>query len=161
MTFFVLKLTLVILGVLVALLGGVLALRPVHRAWLEHLVGAIRRSLVLPFLVMFVVAVTMTAVITILPLVVMAVVLTALPAVATVTSVTLFCHKADLLVVPLAKFVTHLASHVLFNLTLAFFAREPSATYKLKMFLKYSATDSSVSLLRRWPLLTYLPCPLC
>ena len=48
MTFFVLKLTFVILGVLVALLGGVLALQPVHQAWLERLVAAIRGNLVLP-----------------------------------------------------------------------------------------------------------------
>ncbi len=120
MTFFVLKLTLVILGVLVALLRGVLALWPVHQAWLERLVTAIRRSLVLPFLVAFVVVVTTTAVIAILPLVVVAVVLTALPAMATVTSVTSFCHKADLLIVPLAKFIMHLGSHALFDLTLAF-----------------------------------------
>ncbi len=119
MTFFVLKLTLVILGVLVALLRGVLALQPVHRAWLECLVAVIRRSLVLPFLVAFVVVVTTTAVIMILPLVVVAVVLTALPAVATVTSVMLFCHKVDLLVVPLAKFVMNLGSHALFDLALA------------------------------------------
>ncbi len=104
----------------VALLGGVLALRPVHQAWLECLVAAIRGSLVLLILVAFVVVITTTAVIAILPLVVVVVVLTASPAVAIVTSVTSFCHKADLLVVPLAKFVTHLASHALFNLTLTF-----------------------------------------
>jgi hypothetical protein len=56
----------------------------------------------------------------ILPPLVVVVVLTALPAVVTVTSVTSFCHKADLFVVPLAKFVTHLASHALFDLMLTF-----------------------------------------
>jgi hypothetical protein len=92
----------------------------VHRAWLERLVAAIRRSLVLPFLVAFVIVVTIIAVIAILPLVVVVVVLTASPAVGTVTFVTSFCHKSDLLVIPLAKFVMHLASHVLFDLMLAF-----------------------------------------
>ncbi len=110
----------VILGVLVALLGGVLALRPVHQAWLECLVAAIRGSLILPFLVMFVIVVTTTAVTTILPLVVVAVVLTVSLPVATVTSMTSFCHKADLLVIPLAKFMMHLASHALLNLTFTF-----------------------------------------
>jgi hypothetical protein len=104
----------IVLGILVALLGGVLALCPVHQAWLERLVVAIRRSFVLLFLVAFVIVVTMTAVIAILPLVVVAVVLVASPAVVTVTSVTLFHHTADLLIVPLAKFMIHLASHVLF-----------------------------------------------
>ncbi len=37
LTFFVLNLTFVALGSLVALVGGVLALRPVHQAWLECL----------------------------------------------------------------------------------------------------------------------------
>jgi hypothetical protein len=120
MAFFVLKLTFVNLGVLVALLRDVLALWPVHQAWLERLVAAIRGSLVLLFLVAFVVVVTTTAVTAILPLVVVVVLLTVLPAVATVTSMTLFCHKADLLVVPLAKFMMHLASHMLLNLTFAF-----------------------------------------
>jgi hypothetical protein len=77
MTFFVLTLTFVILEVLVALLGGVLALWPMHRAWLECLVAAIRRSPVLLFLFAFVVVVMRTAVNAILPFVVMVVVLTA------------------------------------------------------------------------------------
>jgi hypothetical protein len=133
---FVLKLTFVILGVLVALLGGVLALWPMHQAWLERLVAVIRRSLVLPFLVAFVIVVTMTTVIAILPLVVVAVVLTALPAVATVTSVMLFCHKADILIVPLAMFVMHLASHALFNLTLAFLCQVAICYLQIKDFLE-------------------------
>jgi hypothetical protein len=37
-----------------------------------------------------------------------------------VTSVTLFRHMVDLLIVPLAKFVMHLTSHALFDLTFAF-----------------------------------------
>jgi hypothetical protein len=100
--FLVVGLTLVpVLGVLVALLGGVLALRSVHRAWLECLVAGIRRGPVLLFLLMLIVVATTTAVIAILPLVVMAIVLIALPAVATITSVMLFHYMADLLVVPL------------------------------------------------------------
>jgi hypothetical protein len=104
----------------VALLGGVLALWPDYRAWLERLVAAIRRSLILLFPFVFVVVVTTTAVIAILPLVVVAIVLVALPTVAIITSVTLFHHTVELLIVPLAQFVTHFASHVLLNLTLAF-----------------------------------------
>jgi hypothetical protein len=46
-TFFVLRLMFAILGVLVALFGGVLALWPMHQAWRERLVVAIRRGLVL------------------------------------------------------------------------------------------------------------------
>jgi hypothetical protein len=65
---------------------------------------------------MFVVVITMTAVMTILPLVVVVIVLVALPAVAIVTSVTSFCHTADLLIKPLAQFVMHLASHALLDL---------------------------------------------
>ncbi len=120
MAFFVLKLRFVNLGVLVALLRGVLALWPVHQAWLKCLVATIRGSPVLLFLVAFVIVVTTTAVTTILLLVVVVVVLTVLPAAATITSVTSFCHKADLLVVPLAKFMTHLVSHALLNLTFVF-----------------------------------------
>ncbi len=118
--FFVLNLTFVILGVFVALLGGVLALRPVHRAWLECLVAAIRRGSVLLLLFTFVVVITTTAVVGILPLVVMAIVLVVLPAVAIVTSVTSFHHTADLLIALLAQFVTHLVSNALLNLMLLF-----------------------------------------
>jgi hypothetical protein len=107
-----------------------------HRAWLERLVTAIRGSLVLPFLVAFVIVVTTTAVTAILPLVVVAEVLTALPAVATFTSVALFCHKADLLVVPLAKFVTHLASHALFNLMLTFLCQGAICYLQIKDVLE-------------------------
>jgi hypothetical protein len=103
---------------------------------------------VLPFLIEFVVVITTTAVVAILPLVVLAIVLVALPAVATATSVTSFHHMADLLIVPLAQFMAHIVSHALLDLTLNFFAREPSATCKLKMFSKYSATDLSILLLR-------------
>ena len=112
------NLTFIALRVLVALLGGVLALWPVHQAWLECLVTAIRRSLILPFLFAFVIVVTTIAVIAILPLVVVAIVLVVLPAVAIVFSVTLFCHMADLLIIPLAQFVMHFAFHALLSLTL-------------------------------------------
>ncbi len=49
LTFFFLNLTFVVLGVLVELLEVVLALQPVHQAWLKRLVTAIRRGSVLPF----------------------------------------------------------------------------------------------------------------
>jgi hypothetical protein len=99
---FVVGLTLVlVLGVLVALLGGVLALWPVRRTWLERLVAAIRRSLVLWFLLAFIIVATMTTVIAILPLVVVAMVPIALPVVATITPLTLFCCTADLFFEPL------------------------------------------------------------
>ncbi len=107
-----------------------------HQAWLERLVAAIRGSLVLPFLVSFVVVVMTTAVTAILPLVVLAVVLTVLPAVATVTSVMSFCHKADLLVIPLAKFMTHLASHALLNLTFAFLCQGAICYLRIKDVLE-------------------------
>ncbi len=110
----------IVLWVLVALLGDVLALLPMHLAWLECLVATIRRSLILPFPFMFVVAVTTTAVIGILPLVVVAMVFVALPAVAIVTSVTSFHHTEDLLIVLLAQFVTHFKSHALLNLMFMF-----------------------------------------
>jgi hypothetical protein len=97
-----------------------LALWPVHRAWLERLVTAIRGSLVIPLLVAFVVGVTTIAVTVILPLEVVTMVLVVLLVVTTVTSVTSFRHMADLLIVPLVKFVMHLASHALFDLTFAF-----------------------------------------
>ncbi len=100
-----------VLGVLVALLGGVLAPRPVCRACLERLVAAIRRGPVLLFLLVLIVVAMTTAVIAILPLVVVAIVLIALPAAVILTSVTLFCDTAD---------VTHLASHELLKLMLAF-----------------------------------------
>ncbi len=101
--FFVLNLTFVVLGVLVALLGGVLALRPMHQAWLECLVATIRRGPALQFLFAFVTVITTTAVVMIQPFVVVAIVLVASPAVVIVTSVTLFCHMADLLIEPLVQ----------------------------------------------------------
>jgi hypothetical protein len=134
--FLVLDLTLVVLGVLVALLGGVLALRPVHRAWLECLVVAIRRGPVFPFLVAFVVVIMTIAVFAILPLVVVAIVLVALPAVETVTSLTLFCHMTDLLIIPLAQFVTHFAYHALLNLMLAFLCLGAICFQQIKNVIK-------------------------
>jgi hypothetical protein len=126
----------IVLGVLVVLLGGVLALWPVHQAWIECLVAAIRRSLILPFPFVFVVVITTTAVIAILPLVVVAIVLVASPAVAIVTSVTLFHHTADLLIKPLAQFMTHLTSHVLLDLTLTFLHQGAICYLRIKNVLK-------------------------
>jgi hypothetical protein len=103
LTFFVLNLTFVVLGVFVALLAGVLALPAMYQAWLECLVTAIERGPVLPFLFAFVIVITTTAVVVTLPLVVMAIVLVALPAMAIVTSMTLFRHAVDLLIKPLAS----------------------------------------------------------
>jgi hypothetical protein len=120
LTFFVLNLTFVILGILVVLLRGVLDLWRVHQTWLERLVTAIRRGPVIPLLFTFVIVIKTAAVVAILPLVVVAIVLVALPAVAIVTSVMLFCHMADLLIKQLAQFVTHLASHALLDLMLTF-----------------------------------------
>ncbi len=116
------KLIFVNLGVFVALLGDVLALQPLHQhqAWLECLVTAIRRGPVLLFLFMYAIVIMTTAVIAILPLVFVAIVLVALPAVVNVSSVRLFHHTADLLIEPLAQFVTHLAFYVLLNLMLLF-----------------------------------------
>ncbi len=122
-TLLVLNLMFVILWVLVALLRSVLALWPVHRAWLERLVAVIRGSLVIPLLVTFVIGVTTIAVTMILPLEVVMMVLVVPLVVTTVTSVTLFRHMADLLIVPLAKFVTHLMSHALFDLMFAFLSQ--------------------------------------
>ena len=56
----------------------------------------------------------------ILPLEVAATVLIRLFVVTTVTSVTLFHHLADLLIVPFAKLVTHIVSHALLDLAFAF-----------------------------------------
>jgi hypothetical protein len=124
LTFFVVGLTLVlILGVLVALLGGMLTLWSMRRAWLECLVTTISRSLVLLFLFTLVVVATMTAVILILPFVVVTMILVALPDVATVTPLKLFCDMANFLVVLLTELMTHLASHVMLNLTLAFLCK--------------------------------------
>jgi hypothetical protein len=105
-----------VLGILVALLGGVL----VRRAWLECLVAAIRRSHVLLFLFAFVIVATMTAVIAILPLVVVVVTLDASAIVVTITPLTLFRDTADLLVVSLTELITHLMSHAVLDLMLAF-----------------------------------------
>jgi hypothetical protein len=136
LTFFVLNLTFVVLGVFVALLGGVLALWLMHQAWLKHLGTAIRRVPILLFLFVFVVVITTTAVVAILPLIVVAIVLVASPAVAIVTSVTSFCHMADLLIVPLAQFVTHLASHALLDLTLAFLCQGVICYLQIKYVLE-------------------------
>jgi hypothetical protein len=135
LTFFVLNLTFIVLGVLVALFGGVFSLWPVHQAWLECLVAAIRRSLILLFPFTFVIVITTTAVIAILPLVVMVIVLVALPAVVIVTSVIVFRHTVDLLIEPLAQFVMHLASHTLLDLMLTFLCQGAICYLQIKNVL--------------------------
>jgi hypothetical protein len=109
-----------ILGVSVALLESVLALWSMCRAWLEHLVPAIRWSLVVLFPLALVVVATMTTVIASPPLVVGTMECVALLSVATVTSVTLFRDTLDLLFILLSELVTHLASHTILDLTLLF-----------------------------------------
>jgi hypothetical protein len=136
LTFFILNLTCVILGVFVALLGGVLDLWPVHQAWLERLVAAIRRGPVLPFLFVFVLVITTTAVVAILPLEVVAIVLVASPAVAIITSAMLFRHTVDLLIAPLAQFVMHLMSHRLLILMLAFLCQVAICYLQIKNVLE-------------------------
>ncbi len=118
-TLLIFKLTFGIPWVLVALLRGVIALGPVYQAWLERLVIELRGNLVIPLLVTFVLGVTTIAVTVILQLEVRATVLIRPLVVTTVTSVMLFHHMADLLIVTLAKLVTHLASYALLNLAFA------------------------------------------
>ncbi len=105
--------------ILVTFLKGVFTLRPVHRAWLECLVVAFSRNLVILFLVALVVCVTMIAVTAILPLEVGGMVPFRPSVAMVVTSVTLFCHVVDLLVLPLAKLMMHVASDALLDLTFA------------------------------------------
>jgi hypothetical protein len=50
------------------LLRGVFTLRPMYRAWLEHLFVALSRNLVILFLVVLVVSVTTIIITAILPL---------------------------------------------------------------------------------------------
>jgi hypothetical protein len=68
----------------------------------------------------FVVGVTTIAVAMILPLEVAATLLIRLFVMTTVTSVMSFHHLVDLLIVPIAKLVTHLTSHALLNLAFTF-----------------------------------------
>ncbi len=101
------------------LLKGVFTLRPVHQAWLERLVVVLSRNLVILFHVVLVICVMTIAITAILPLEV-GVMVPFRPSVATVvTSVTLFCHVADLLIVPLAKLMTHVPSDALLDLAFA------------------------------------------
>jgi hypothetical protein len=78
----------------------------------------------------------MTAVIVILSLVVVGIEFIALPAVAIVTSVTLFCHTVDLLIVPLVQFMTHFTSHVLLDLMLAFLCQGAICYLQIKNVLE-------------------------
>ena len=59
-----------------------------------------------------------------------------MPAVATVTSVTSFRHMADLLIVPLAQFVTHLAFHALLVLMPAYLCQGAICYLQTKNVLK-------------------------
>ncbi len=102
--------------ILVTLLRGVFTLRPVYRAWLECLFVALSRNLVILFLVLHVVSVMTIAITAILPLEVGALEPFRPSVVMVVTPVTLFCCMADLLIKPLAKLMTHIASDALLDL---------------------------------------------
>jgi hypothetical protein len=155
--FFVVDLMLVfILGVLVALLGGMLAFWSVHRAWLERLVTAVRRSLVLLFLLVLVIVVTMTAVIAILPLVVVTMIPVALPAVATITPLTLFSDMADVFVVLLPEHMTHLTSHRMLDLMLAFLCKGTIYYFQIKNVLEVLCDRLKHLVTKRLPTLNIL-----
>ncbi len=96
--FFVLNMTFLIIWVLVALFQGVLALGPMHRAWLERLLTAIAGNLVVLFLAVVVATIVVAA---ILPLEVVMPILLRPFVVTAATFVTLFRHPSDLLIVPL------------------------------------------------------------
>ena len=115
----VIGLTFCVPWILVTFLKGVFTLRPVHSAWLECLVVTFSRNLVILFLVAFVVGVTTIAIIAILPLEVGAMVPFRPSVAMVVTSVTSFCHVADLFIIPLAKLMMHVASDVLLDLAFA------------------------------------------
>jgi hypothetical protein len=112
-----------ILGISVALLKHVLALWFMCRAWLEHLLTVIRQSLVVIFPLMLVIVPTMTTVIASPPLVVVIMERVASPTVVTVTPMTLFCDTRDLLAILFSELVTHLASHTILDLMLAFLCK--------------------------------------
>ena len=115
-TLLVLRMMLCVPWILVTLLRGVLALRPVHRAWLEQLVIVLSGNLVIPLLVALVVGVTTIAITAILPLE-FGVLEPFRPSVArVVTPVTSFCCMADLLIKPLAKLMMHITSDALLDL---------------------------------------------
>ncbi len=115
----VIGLTFCIPWILVTLLRGVFTLRPVYQAWFERLFVALSRNLVILFLVALVISVTTIAITAILPLEV-GVMVPFRPSVAmVVTSLTSFCHVADLFIIPLAKLMTHVASDALLNLAFA------------------------------------------
>ncbi len=105
--------------ILVTLLRGVFTLRPVYQAWLERYFVILSRNLVILFLVALVVSVTTITNTAILPLEVGAMVPFRPSVAMVVTSVTLFCHVADLFIVPLAKLMTHVASDALLDLAFA------------------------------------------
>ncbi len=137
LTFFVVGLMLVlILGVILELFAGMIALWSIRRAWLECLAAAIRRTLVLLFLLALVIVVMMTAVIAILPLVVVTMICVALPAVATITPLMLFSDMVDLLIVLLPECMMHIAPHAMLSLTLAFLCKGAICNLQIKNFLK-------------------------
>ncbi len=94
-------------------------LRPVYQAWLERLFVVLSRNLVILFLVALVVSVTTIAITAILPLEVGTMVPFRPSVAMVVTSVTSFCHVADLFIVPLVKLMMHVASDALLDLVFA------------------------------------------
>jgi hypothetical protein len=115
------NLTLVLIfGILVALFKGVITLWSIRRVGLKCLVTAIRRSLVLLFLLALVIVVAAIASVTTLPIVVLTIIRLALPTVVAITPVMLFRNTADLLLVMLLQCVAELRFCAILNLVLTF-----------------------------------------
>ncbi len=144
-----------IFWVLIALFKGVITLWSVCGAEFECLVTAIGRNLVLLLLLTFVVVGAAIAVVVTLPLVVLLMICLVMSATMDIVWVMLFCDMTDFLLVTLLKRETKLMFCMILDLTLAFICKGAITTWELKMFSKYSATDSSVSLQRRHLLSTY------
>jgi hypothetical protein len=121
LAFFVINLMLVlILRVLVALFEGVCTLWSVRGVGLECLVIAIRRNLVLLFLLMFVLLGVAIAVVATLPLVVLTMIRLVMSATVAVAQVTLFCNTMDVLLVTLLECVMKILFCTILDLMLRF-----------------------------------------
>jgi hypothetical protein len=94
------------------------------------------RNLVILFLVVLVVCVTTIAISAILPLEVGALVPFRPSVAMVVTPVTLFCHVVDLLIVPLAKLMTHFASDALLDLAFALLCQRSICNLRIVDVLK-------------------------
>ncbi len=132
----VIGLMLCIPWILVTLLRGVFTLRSMYRAWLEPLFVALSRNLVILFLVILVVSVTMIAITAILPLEVGALEPFRPSVAMVVTPITSFCHVADLLIKPLAKLMTHIASDALLHLAFLLLMQRSICNLRIVDFLE-------------------------